>query len=176
MQGESPAPPGPHEEPICVFRIPPFLELVPNYASRLLACLDTSQHGVRAHLAISEALSNAILYGALGLRPDCAEREPNVLLQAVHAARAVRGRNEVLARVSRWDELAVVVIKDPGQGFDWAAVSAEPEGGPVDALAIHGRGFFLMRLGCERVTWNEAGNEVSLWFTDGRPRRPGVQP
>ena len=66
-------------------------------------------------------------------------------------------------------------MKTGSSGFDWASAMAQAaDDGPPDPLAIRGRGFFLMRLGCQRVTWNEAGNEVSLWFTDDRGTRAGV--
>ena len=88
-------------------------------------------------VGLTEALSNAILFGGGGDR----DRSVRVELRV--------GSGEVRARVS-----------DRGGGFDPEAVP-DPRL-PENLAKPSGRGVFLMRALMDEVRFNEAGNEVTL--------------
>jgi len=99
----------------------------------------------RANLAValSEALSNAVVHGNGERGPV-----PVMIVACVDADRGV-----------------VVDVRDSGPGFDVAAVLDCREGERV--LKPSGRGIFLMRNLVDRVDFNTRGNRVRLSL---RPR------
>ncbi len=63
-------------------------------------------------------------------------------------------------QVSMSPELAKFVIRDEGRGFDTSRV---PKPGDPDALAMEGgHGLLLMQTFMDEVTFNAAGNEVTM--------------
>jgi anti-anti-sigma factor len=95
----------------------------------------SSRRLFEATAAVREALLNAVLHGC--------RNDPALLVECV-----VR----VGART------AVVEVGDPGAGFDWKGVPVEM----ADPTAASGRGLCIMRLYCDEVTFNGAGNAVTL--------------
>ena len=55
------------------------------------------------------------------------------------------------------------IIKDQGKGFDYNNLP-DPTA-PENILKENGRGIFLMRNLSDEVTFNEAGNEVIIYFS-----------
>ncbi len=114
-----------------------------EHVVRLLAdrCRDYRSYGPRTlvnlRVAVSEALSNAILYGNAG------DRSKKVLVRA---------------NVDAWK--ARIQVIDEGPGFDPGRV---PD--PTDAEAIEsagGRGLFLLKRLADEVRYNAPGNSVTL--------------
>lgn len=106
-------------------------------------CGETEQFHFQ--LGLREALSNAVIHGCKG------KANRNVFCEILFAA----------------DNLSVFV-RDPGHGFDWrAAVEIE-----VSPESERGRGLSIIRKCFEKVSFNDAGNEVSLGMT--KPRREGI--
>lgn len=117
------------------------------------ARLDRDRLRFNFRVGLTEALSNAILFGGGGDR----DRSVRVELRV--------GLGEVRARVS-----------DRGGGFDPGAVP-DPRL-PENLSKPSGRGVFLMRALMDEVRFNEAGNEVTLVLRDTggeqTPARPGA--
>ncbi len=109
---------------------------------RVIACLSTAgfSEEQRANLtvALSEALSNAVVHGNSG-RPG----RPVIVALAI-----IPGRG------------ALVDVRDFGPGFDVAALLDCREGERI--LAPSGRGILLMRHLVDRVEFNRKGNRVRL--------------
>jgi sigma-B regulation protein RsbU (phosphoserine phosphatase) len=114
-----------------------------EHVVRLLAgcCRDYRSYGPRSlvnlRIALSEALSNAVLYGNEG------DRSKKVRLRA---------------SVNAWT--IKVQVADEGPGFDHRQV---PDPTRSDAIeAPGGRGLFLLRQLADEVAFNELGNVVTL--------------
>jgi serine/threonine-protein kinase RsbW len=109
---------------------------------RVVACLSaaglTEEQRANLTVALSEALSNAVVHGNSG-RPGL----PVLVVLAI-----VPGRG------------ALVDVRDFGPGFDVAALLDCREGERV--LAPSGRGILLMRHLVDRVEFNPRGNRVRL--------------
>ena len=88
-------------------------------------------------VALQEALVNAVLHGC--------RNDPS---------QVIRCSVEVDA------EAITIVIKDPGVGFDTAAVTDVSDDGIN--LTNHGRGIFLMRGLMDEVSYSHGGSELTL--------------
>lgn len=116
----------------------------------------------RLGVALSEALSNAIIHGNLEVSSSVREQGGDAYYELIerrrteelYSSRAVH----VIARFSQ--SSATFVIRDQGKGFDRSTL-ADPD--DPEALArASGRGIVLMKAYADLVSWNEAGNEVTL--------------
>lgn len=88
-------------------------------------------------VALQEALVNAVLHGC--------KKDPS---------QVIRCSVEVDA------EAITIVVKDPGEGFDAAAVTDSSDDGIN--LTNHGRGIFLMRGLMDEVGYSHGGSELTL--------------
>jgi phosphoserine phosphatase RsbU/P len=157
--------------------VPPHIEAVDDVANQVHAAVCGGPVNTRIHAALSEALLNAIIYGALGVeRVSGDQRDPVEFYEKIAAAEASVGEGrEVIVEIARAlddprDHL--VSILDPGNGFDWRTELAKVE--PVDVETDHaswslgGRGMRIILAGTKRAFWNSAGNEVTLRFRSPR--------
>jgi lipopolysaccharide/colanic/teichoic acid biosynthesis glycosyltransferase/anti-sigma regulatory factor (Ser/Thr protein kinase) len=151
-------------------QVPARVDEVSRFASLINQSLGPGYMCGRAHAAITEALLNAVIYGALRL-PSSGEREPGELLGQIRdAERILAGRDLSVEAVTADDgDDKVVRVRDPGPGFDWR----RPAPDFPDVESTRGRGLLIMRRGTCALSWNESGNEVSLRFrrTDLRSAR-----
>jgi anti-sigma regulatory factor (Ser/Thr protein kinase) len=53
-----------------------------------------------------------------------------------------------------------IVVEDEGEGFDWRSLPDPTD--PENLLLAHGRGVLLANLSVDELTFNEAGNRVTL--------------
>jgi serine/threonine-protein kinase RsbW len=88
-------------------------------------------------IALQEALANAVLHGAHN-----------------HPEKLIRCTVEVSPAA------IVIVVKDPGEGFD-TSVSTNSNEVSIN-LTEHGRGMHLMRSLVDEVTYDNRGSEVRL--------------
>ncbi len=88
-------------------------------------------------LSLQEALANAVLHGCQG--------DPS---------KVVRCRVEVSPTA------ITIAVRDPGPGFDLAAISNQEHDGPN--LSEHGRGIQLMRALMDEVSYSRNGSELRL--------------
>lgn len=137
----------------------PLLRSLVAYLLQMLRCLPLGDETerLRVGIALEEALSNAYYHGNLeiaaaegsGAEEVAARRctEPPYRDRKVH----------VRANISR--QQALFVIRDDGPGFDPAQFTGSDE---AIAEGTAGRGLRLMRAIMDEVTFNEAGNEVTM--------------
>jgi CheY-like chemotaxis protein/anti-sigma regulatory factor (Ser/Thr protein kinase) len=143
---------------------PEMMALLVRHLLNALRCLPLGDETerLRVGIALEEALANAFYHGNLELAAQGAgrdrERYAELARQRLAHAPYRDRRIHVRARITR-DE-AVFVIRDEGPGFDAARVLlAAPRTEPDQAF---GRGIMLMRSIMDEVSYNDAGNEVTL--------------
>ncbi|UCF18960.1 MAG: SpoIIE family protein phosphatase [Gemmatimonadota bacterium] len=122
--------------------LPSDISIIDHVVKLLAACArDYRSYGprqlVNLRVALSEALSNAILYGNEG------DRNKKV---------------RVRANVDAWN--IKVQISDEGPGFDLGELPDPTRGEAIEASG--GRGIFLLRRLADDVVYNEIGNAVTL--------------
>jgi CheY-like chemotaxis protein len=131
-----------------------------------MALLDSAGR-LRVAMALEQALMNALYRGNLEIGFGQMQEPREKLLQGDVASLVEKRRSEppyrdrrvfVQARITRGE--ARLVVRDEGPGFDVKSVPA-----PDDPKAMEqerGRGLVLMRSFMDEVTFNEAGNEVTM--------------
>ena len=118
---------------------------------------------IRVGTALHESLLNAMEHGNLELSSELRESEDIEAYRGLvetrrhlppyHARRVL-----VTARFSRNE--AVFVVRDDGGGFN---TSKRPDPtDPVNLGKSSGRGLFLIRTFMDEVSFNEAGNEITM--------------
>lgn len=114
---------------------------VPAVRDRIMDFLEeqgvADQEAIDILVALQEALVNAVLHGCKN-----------------DASQVVRCSVEVNP------EAITIVVKDPGEGFETAAVTDVSDDGVN--LTSHGRGIFLMRGLMDEVTYSHGGSELTL--------------
>lgn len=135
-----------------------------TYVQQLLRCLPLGDETerLRVSLAFEEALANACVHGNLEVDTPLAGTSNDELTQLVQqrASQApyFSRRIEVRAQVDRAQ--ASFTIRDEGAGFDHGTLLANAV---LDDQGVAStRGLALMRTIFDKVTFNEAGNEVTL--------------
>src|SRR5205823_2512147 len=110
---------------------------------------------------LEEAIVNAYYHGNLELAANGApdrKRSEELARQRCAVAPFCDRRIHVRARITRSE--ATFVIRDEGPGFDTARIQPPP--GFAHADQGFGRGIMLMRSIMDEVTYNAAGNEVTM--------------
>ena len=134
-----------------------------NLLQQMLRCLPLADETerLRVGVALEEALTNACYHGNLEVGATLGPSERGAyeaLAQQRRLQEPYRDRRiHVTARISRQE--AVFVIRDQGPGFDVSKLAAASH---IDAERASGRGIILMRTIMDDVTYNAAGNEVTL--------------
>jgi CheY-like chemotaxis protein len=143
----------------------PFIEYFQPIVHGMGLCDDTDRF--RVGMALKEALLNALLHGNLaldagdasGLREGWMPGEEPAVIRA-RLAQPEFARRRMHVSVSIDADQAVFIVRDQGRGFDTAHLPTKGDLGALDAES--GRGIVLMRAFMDDVTYNEAGNEVTL--------------
>lgn len=155
----------------CVFEIGCDPDLLPALVTRLqnsvaMFCVCDSTERARIGVAVEEALSNAMYHGNLEL--DSKLREHGVEDYYALAAKRrtlvpYRSRTVCVTEMLTQDEMRIT-IRDQGPGFDTSKLTATADEPDDDAEFVmpSGRGFMLMQAFMDEVSYNEAGNEVTL--------------
>lgn len=124
--------------------------------------LSNPRDRARSGLAITEALSNAIIHGNLEVPSDLRESGSDGYYEAIEARRRAEPFAsrivQIKARLSQ--STATFVIRDQGPGFDRAALPDPTD--PANLGRASGRGLLIMQAYTDLLTWNEAGNEVTM--------------
>jgi anti-sigma regulatory factor (Ser/Thr protein kinase) len=115
-------------------------------------------------LALRELLLNAMEHGNLEIS---FEAKSNALRQgswkrmiAERSASAPYRSRETQVTAHWATDCVAFTIADEGRGFDWRALPDPTD--PDNLLLDNGRGVLLARLSVDSLTYNEAGNEVSI--------------
>jgi CheY-like chemotaxis protein len=149
----------------------PLVQLFRKTVFGMGLCDETTQ--LQVGIALEEALLNALYHGNLELAPeDLANlgydlheaHQPNTVEQRRRAAPYAQRKIRLEAQVTRNE--ARFVVRDQGRGFDHSSLPDPAEAIGQDGR--HGRGLTHMRLFMDEVSFNDAGNEVTLV-----KRRPG---
>lgn len=138
--------------------------VVVGYIQRVLEDygLSEQREHARVGLALSEAISNAIIHGNLEISSETRNGDADEYYRQIEARRDRPPYNERTVHITMGftQSSATFVIRDQGAGFDLAAV-ADPTD-DENLMAASGRGILLMRSYCDAVSWNDPGNEVTL--------------
>ncbi len=116
----------------------------------------------RVATALDEALTNACYHGNLEVRSEVRAHDARAYRLMAKQRRAMTPYKDrrIYVSASLTSSEARFVIRDDGDGFE---VDGVPD--PTDPANLEnpsGRGVFLMRTFMDGVTYNEAGNEVTL--------------
>ncbi len=89
-------------------------------------------------LALTEALANAVVHGA--------KEDPSKTVECIVACDEQRGM--------------LIMVRDPGPGFDPAAIPDPCEGKNI--FSSHGRGIFLINQLMDEVAFHNNGTEIHM--------------
>ena len=119
--------------------VPSQIENVENLVAELVdfVCGSTKLDAYAISLALTEALSNAIIHG-----------NKNNRRKKIHV-QVVRGQQRVTFKVA-----------DEGSGFEYKKVSDPTRA--ENLLKLNGRGIFLIRHLMDQIRFNRSGNEITM--------------
>ena len=155
-----------------VFRIPGNRGAVKRLIDEIIEILSGKGFIIdedRVKLVLSEALTNALLYGSLQLSSDIREsRGDTFFWQLVDRREQDKqyASNEINLQIECVENALRFRIEDKGEGFDWynrlkKATSERSEtskdGHP---LKTHGRGLWIIKKNVDALRWNKKGNEI----------------
>lgn len=138
-------------------------------------------------LALDEALVNAIVHGNLEIP---SERKGSTLADLVAYDQLVQERSQldpyrhrrvrVVSKLTPYT--AEFTVEDEGRGFDHRRLPKEFS--EIDNLTSHGRGLLLIKAFMDKVTFNEAGNAITMvkyrsgesWTDDTPPSSSSTPP
>jgi DNA-binding response OmpR family regulator len=140
--------------------IPPLIGHVRENLQRMNLCDETGL--IRVTMALSEALTMAIVQGNLETNPAMREQDEKAHQSRVDERRRQKPYRDRRVHVAAKELLheARYVIRHEGPGFDLAAFP-DPDG-PAMFDTVSTRGLLLIRTFMDDVTHNEAGNEMTL--------------
>jgi CheY-like chemotaxis protein len=145
--------------------IDPLVDLVQQMVLGMGIC--GTRGRLRVGVALEQALLNAIFHGNLGIEYDDLQTARENLVRGVdddliqqRAAEPERRdrRVHIGVKISRTE--ARFVVRDEGRGFDVAAMPKSSDPGAL--VQDGGRGLILMGTFMDEVTYNDAGNEVTM--------------
>jgi anti-sigma regulatory factor (Ser/Thr protein kinase) len=117
---------------------------------------------VRLGIALSEALSNAMIHGNLEIDSALRAQDVEAFYDAIERRRVDQRfadrRVILIARVNK--ETITFIIRDSGTGFRLEDVPDPTD--PENLMRPSGRGILMMRAYTDSVEWNATGNEVTL--------------
>jgi CheY-like chemotaxis protein len=131
-------------------------------------------------IALKQALLNALFHGNLEITKDELEEVSGELLADDEVSLVERRCSQepyrdrrIFVDIRISPEEARFVVRDQGSGFDVSAVPDPSRSGAVEAEG--GRGLSLMRTFMDEVTFNEAGNEVTMVKRRAQSDQPASQ-
>ena len=155
----------------CIFEIGCDPDLLPALVTRLqnsvaMFCVCDPTERARIGVAVEEALSNAMYHGNLELNSKLRENGVEDYYALAAERRTLAPYRDRVVRVTEMltaDEVRIT-IHDEGPGFDTGKLTPVAEDPSEDAKFVlpSGRGFMLMQAFMDEVSYNAAGNEVTL--------------
>jgi serine/threonine-protein kinase RsbW len=115
--------------------IPPFVEGIMKIVQSM-GCAAGKEREVE--IALLEALANAVVHGC--------KSDPNKEVECCVACDESRG--------------LLIVIRDPGQGFDPASIPSPIVG--QNLFSTHGRGIFIINQLMDEVRYEKGGTEIHM--------------
>jgi DNA-binding response OmpR family regulator len=120
---------------------------------------------IKIRLAVHEALRNSVEHGNLDLsstsKPELISDEAENKYEKLMKERLEDpkyAQRKIFFKFSRSTEKAELTIRDEGKGFDHRSMLKAQ----MDAVLAHGRGLMMIRAGVDEMSYNEAGNEITL--------------
>jgi CheY-like chemotaxis protein len=140
--------------------IPPLLGHVRENLLRMNLCDETGL--IRVTMALSEALTLAIVQGNLEIDPGLRDKDERSYQQLITDRRRQKPYRDRRVHVVAKELLheARYVVRHEGPGFDMA-YQPDPEA-PALFDKVSDRGLLLVRTFMDEVTHNETGNELTL--------------
>lgn len=145
--------------------IDPLVDLVQKIVAGMRLC-DFSGR-LQISVALKEALLNALFHGSLEIGMQETQETEDELLQEKDVSLVERRRAQppyrdrrIYVEVKISTEAARFVVRDEGPGFDLATVPDPRDSGVLEPEL--GRGLSLMRTFMDELTYNDAGNEVTM--------------
>ncbi len=130
--------------------IPAFVEEIMKIIESV-GCAEGREREVE--VAVVEALANAVVHGC--------KNDPTKKVECCVACDGARG--------------VLIVIRDPGPGFDPAAIPSPVMG--QNLFSTHGRGVFLINQLVDEVRYEKGGTEIHMRIKPGgAPRMPLDEP
>jgi CheY-like chemotaxis protein len=144
-------------------RCQPRVAAIADYVDDVMDKVGPAFDGPGARVALTEAMLNAIVHGALAVPRPLASRDPVLFADRIAEAERTcpESRGVAVEVETSRGRAPLVRVRDPGRGFDWRGMLAASEQVP-SPHATGGRGLFLVRNGVAKVSWNERGNEIAL--------------
>jgi CheY-like chemotaxis protein/anti-sigma regulatory factor (Ser/Thr protein kinase) len=148
-------------------RVAPLVTYLLGDLSEMKICDDTAV--MHVGVALEEALTNAIHHGNLELKSELFEKSPEqygaLLKERLRTKPYSDRRVFVRAVVTR--SQGCYVIRDEGSGFDKSII---PDGtGALLSDPIQGRGLLLIHTVMDEVSYNDAGNEITMIKQASKP-------
>jgi anti-sigma regulatory factor (Ser/Thr protein kinase) len=127
--------------------------------NRMLAMgwLDEAENA-RVTMAFTEALTNAILHGNLGIPSS----NKSGSLEKSKEYRVSPDYQTVDVTLTVTENKIEVQIQDHGKGFDTSKLPAEEDVTGANIMHTSGRGYFLMRHGFDSVVFEDEGRRVVM--------------
>jgi anti-sigma regulatory factor (Ser/Thr protein kinase) len=140
--------------------INPLIALLRDDLLSVGVCDDNS--AMRAGIALEEALLNSLYHGNLEVSSDLKVEDDRLFYELATERRCMspyaERRIKFVAKLTA--DAAEFVITDQGRGFD---VTKLPDPNDLEMLLRPcGRGYVLMRMFMDEVTYNSTGNTVTL--------------
>ncbi|QDU31745.1 hypothetical protein ETAA8_69050 [Anatilimnocola aggregata] len=141
-----------------------FIPALINYVQTLLCnvglCDDSSV--IRVCIAFEEALRNALFHGNLELTSEQRDGDSQVYQQLVdeRLQSAPYKQRRLHITLSVTQHSGKFVVRDEGPGFDPGALPDPTD--PANLDRVSGRGLLLMKTFMDEVSYNSAGNEVTM--------------
>jgi CheY-like chemotaxis protein/anti-sigma regulatory factor (Ser/Thr protein kinase) len=137
---------------------------VPAYLKPYLVAAGLTDRAalLRTHMALEEALVNALYHGNLEVGAVLREKDPAALYQlaARRAKEEPYQERKIHVRVRLTADQAEFSVRDEGPGFDPTTLPP-----PTDVTSLDGqggRGVLLMRTFMDEVRYDATGNEVTM--------------
>ena len=140
--------------------LPPFLEFLQDEMSQLDRWDSTEV--MRMTIAVDEAIRNAMYHGNLEVRSIQRGQDGQLFsdLARVRLGQVPYRDRRIELLIIHEPERSRFVVHDDGSGFDTSKVDRPID--PDDLLRSSGRGLLLMKSFMDSVSFNRAGNQVTL--------------
>lgn len=153
--------------------IPALVAHVQEQLAPLKLC---DQNGViRVGVALEEAILNAMYHGNLEVDSQLRQEDETHFHRLIEERRQTPSyaNRRLTVRARLTPERAEFVVADEGNGFDPNTLPDPTD--PANLERVGGRGLLLIRTFMNEVSFNQAGNEITLVkFRDTRPEEPAA--
>jgi CheY-like chemotaxis protein len=153
--------------------IPALVAHVQDQLAPLKLC---DQNGViRVGVALEEAILNAMYHGNLEVDSQLRQEDETRFHRLIEERRQTPhfAERKLTVRAQLTPERATFVVADDGNGFDPNTLPDPTD--PVNLERVGGRGLLLIRTFMNEVSFNKAGNEITLIkYRDTRPEEPAA--